>query len=279
MRADLRRGVIAHSEEQYFDSQTQRDPLFYYKLSKDWVGVAWADNDAVLAGELAPDWAADYDGRTVTEKFVHARKEILCGPEPLGRKEAEIFFLYRAERNHRCTPQDTRHLLNEVAGILHSAVECTAVPDVYDYLESGARVGQKRRSRQARVRGAGLSVRRNDDESTSINSPWTSAQVAVSYERLRSGIRQVRTFVRDVRKCIDPKSKREWPTVEEVRRHLNGSYLATFADKWDLDFLIGLCMEASRCRENGLAHKLIARKLGVEVSSAVTYISRGKNQG
>jgi hypothetical protein len=122
MRADLYRAVVACSLEEYFDfdKKSQLDQQFYYKLATDWAQPVWAGYDSGPNHSLAPAWAAEDDGRKLSQKFALARK--------YASGDAEIATLERAEKADRCTPGDTLHLLNEIAGELGSAIEYRARP-------------------------------------------------------------------------------------------------------------------------------------------------------
>ena len=128
MRADLYRAVLACSLEEHFsfDTQSQLDQQFYYKLATDWAPPVWAGYDPGLNHSQAPAWAAEDDGRTLTKKFALARK--------YASGDAEIATLERAEKAGRCTPGDTLRLLNEIAGELGSAIEYRARPDALNKL-------------------------------------------------------------------------------------------------------------------------------------------------
>jgi hypothetical protein len=130
MRADLYRAVIACSLRKYrsFDKQSQLDQQFYRKLATDWAPPVWAGYDSGLNHSHAPAWAAEDDGRTLTAKFALAKK--------YAAGDAEIADLGRAGKAGRCTPGDTLHLLNEIAGELGSAIEHGAVPDAREQITS-----------------------------------------------------------------------------------------------------------------------------------------------
>jgi hypothetical protein len=139
VRADLARAVIPNFDFEFVQGlqPPKRDPHFYHQLTQDWMRDVYAGYDRTVGTMLdgAPAWAALDDGRTLAQQFENDRKKIRFSSEPPEVKDEEIAKLDRAEKKGRCTPDDTRHLWNEIAEKLESAIEYRAVPDARHYLK------------------------------------------------------------------------------------------------------------------------------------------------